>query len=142
MKKIILTFVFFVSLLFVTKTTVAQDDNNIMVVTTWTITAPEDGTVSEYDSLTAILNDRVVSKNSKIISRSVVRHLWGSDNRHVVVMTEYANMGDIELAGEEGSKLFKKAFPTEEDRKAFGKKFRKYWNGHHSDEIYSVIAKK
>lgn len=142
MKKIILTFVFFVSLLFVNKTTVAQDDNNIMVVTTWTITAPEDGTFSEYDSLTAIINDKVVSKNSKIISRSVVRHLWGSDSRQVVIITEYANMDDIELAGEEGDKLFKKAFPSEEDRKAFGKKFGKYWKGYHADEIYSVIAKK
>ena len=51
-------------------------------------------------------------------------------------------MEDVDLADKEGSKLFKEAFPNEEDRKGFGSAYRKYWNGHHSDEIYSVVSKK
>ncbi len=142
MKKIFMLFIFFSALLFVNKTIVAQDQNNILLVTTFYLDIPEDGSRSEFDSLSVVLNDKVISKNSKVIRRYIVRHQWGSDSRQVVVMTEYANMGDIDIADEEGNKLFQKAFPTEEERKAFGSKYRKYWNGHHSDEIYSVLAKK
>lgn len=142
MKRLILLSVFFITLLFLNKTIVAQNDNNILVVTTWYLNIPEDGTPAEFDSLSTFITDNVVKKNPKIISRYVVRHFWGSDSRQVVVMTEYANMDDIDLAGEEGSKLFQKAFPNEEDRKAFNKSFGKYWNGYHSDEIYSVVSKK
>ena len=142
MKKIILSIVFLMALLFVNNTMFAQDDNNIMVVTTWYVDSPEDGSVAEFDSLSALLNKNVVSKNSKIISRYLVVHFWGSDSRQIVTMTEYANMSDIALAGKEGQKIFKELYPDEEDRKAFWKAYNKYWKGHHSDEIYSVLAKK
>ena len=142
MKKIILSIVFLMALLFVNNTMFAQDDNNIMVVTTWYVDTPEDGSVAEFDSLSALLNKNVVSKNSKIISRYLVRHFWGSDSRQVVTIAEYANMDDIALAWKEGNKIFEELYPNEEDRKAFWKAYNKYWNGHHSDEIYSVLAKK
>lgn len=142
MKKIILSFVFLIALLFINHSMFAQDDNNIMVVTTTYADSPEDGSAAEFDSLSALLNKNVVSKNSKIISRYLVRHFWGSDSRQIVTMTEYANMSDIALAWKEGDRIFKEFYPDEEDRKAFWKVYGKYWNGHHSDEIYSVLAKK
>lgn len=142
MKKIILSFVFLIALLFINDSMFAQDDNNIMVVTTWYVDSPEDGSGAEFDSLSALLNKNVVLKNSKIISRYLVRHYWGSDSRQIVTMTEYASMSDIALAGKEGQKIFKEFYPDEKDRKAFWKTYNKYWNGHHSDEIYSVLEKK
>ena len=112
MKKIILSIVFLMALLFVNNTMFAQDDNNIMVVTTWYVDAPEDGSEAEFDSLSALLNKNVVSKNSKIISRYLVRHFWGSDSRQVVTITEYANMDDIALAWKEGNKIFEELYPN------------------------------
>lgn len=141
MKKFSYTVILFLVVLFISKTTFAQSDN-IVIVTTWYVENPEDGSPAEFDSLSTVMNDKVISKNSKIISRTMVRHMWGSDSRQRVIITEYANMEDVELADKEGSKLFKEAFPSEEDRKAFGSAYRKYWNGHHSDEIYSVVSKK
>jgi len=142
MKKMALSFLFIVSFVIINKTTFAQNDGHIVIVTTWYVDTPEDGSRAEYDSLSAIINEKVVSKNSKIISRYHLRHLWGSDSRQVVLITEYASMADEAAASEEGDKLFKEAFPNEEERKAFGESYRKYWNGYHSDEIYSVLTKK
>ena len=137
-------FVFFLlaGIFLLSNNIIAQDDSHIVVVTTWYVNAPEDGSVSEYDSLSAIVNEKIASKNSKIISRYQLRHLWGSDSRHVVIVTEYANMQDIDAAAEEGSKLFREAFPSADDRKEFNKAYSKYWDGYHSDEIYTIVTKK
>ena len=124
------------------QTLYAQDNENIVVVTTWYVENPEDGSPAEYDSLATIIYDKVVSKNKYIVNRTLVRHYWGSDSRQRVIITEYASMEDIAKADEEGGRLFREAFPNEEDRKAFGDAFGKYWNGYHSDEIYSLVAKK
>jgi hypothetical protein len=142
MKRIFSLAIFIIAIISINQNIFAQEDEHIVAVTTWYVNNPEDGSASEYDSLATIMFDKVVSKNSKIINRSLVRHMYGSDSRQRVVITEYASMEDMELAGEEGGKLFREAFPNEEDRKAFWKAYSKYWNGHHSDEIYSMVVKK
>ena len=142
MRRIIFSIIFLTAIVLLNQNLYAQDNENIVVVTTWYVENPEGGSSAEYDSLATIMNDKVVSKNKYVINRTLVRHFWGSDSRQRVIITEYASMEDIEKAVEEGSKLFREAFPNEEDRKAFNKAFGKYWNGYHSDEIYSVVTKK
>ena len=64
MRKLILSFVFFSAMFFANKTMLAQDDNNIMVVTTWYLSTPEDGSRSEFDSLSTLVYDNVISKKT------------------------------------------------------------------------------
>lgn len=142
MKRLFLFVIFLITTVSINHNIFAQEDEHIVVVTTWYVDNPEDGSASEFDSLATLIFDKVVSKNSKIINRSLVRHMYGSDSRQRVVISEYASMEDLDLAGEEGGKLFQEAFPNEEDRKSFSKAYGKYWNGHHADEIYSMVVKK
>ena len=127
-----------VAFLFFNNTGYAQD-GNLMYVQTWEFEMPEDGSWAEFDSLSALINKHVVSKNDKILSQRIVRHLWGSDSRQLIFMREYANIKDIVGDNDTGSELFKAAWKTEEERKAFNDAYGKYFQGHHSDEVYSEI---
>ena len=60
MKKTFLLIIFFSALLLVSKTVIAQDHTNILVVSTFYLDMPEDGSRSEFDSLSVIINDKVI----------------------------------------------------------------------------------
>ena len=49
-------------------------DGNIVYVQTWDFEMPDDGSWSEFDSLSTLVNKKVVSKNSKILSQRIIRH--------------------------------------------------------------------
>ncbi|RMG63161.1 MAG: hypothetical protein D6715_11570 [Calditrichaeota bacterium] len=104
-------------------------------VTTWEVTIPEDGSRSEFNQLMKEWSDKVVRQNDKIISERVVHHISGSNSRDVVIITEYANWADIEKAQEKQDELVAAAWPSENERRDFFRKFRKYFRSH-SDEIY------
>ncbi len=129
--------VFIVFFLF--KGTSFAQDGNILYVQTWEFKMPEGGSWAEFDSLTALVNENVVSKNDKILSQRIVRHLWGSDSRQLIVIREYANIEDLVGEDETGNNLFRAWKTTDEERKSFGEAYGKYFRGHHSDEIYGVI---
>ena len=118
-----------------------ETQSHIVVVQTWIMKSPADGSMKEFNSLMDKLFTNVNKKNDKILSQYVTRHFWGSDSRHLVIMTEYASMEAMEESFEMDDKLFEAAFPTEQERKEFNEAFGKYW-GYHSDEIYSLMHKK
>ena len=72
-----------------------------------------------------------------------VGHLYGSNSRDFIIITEYNGSGleVLEKADEEGFKLFKKWKPEKEDRIEFNKAVNKYYKSTHSDEIYSLWSK-
>jgi len=136
---------FIVILLFVPFIAFAQDNDeqNIVVAVTFQATLSGEGTPAEFDSLYAELDKHVVSKNKFINSVMRVGHLYGSNSRDFLVITEYNGGGldVLEKADEEGFKLFKKWKPEKEDRVAFNKAMNKYFKVAHSDEIYSLWSK-
>ena len=136
---------FLVIILFVPFVGFAQDkdESNIVVAVTYQAAFPEDGSVAEFDSLYAALDKNVVSKNKFINSVVRVGHLYGSDSRDFLIITEYngGGLGVLDEADEEGFKLFKKWKPEKEDRIAFNKALNKYYKSTHSDEIYSLWSK-
>ena len=121
MKKNTLNLILTICFLAVTITTQAQDEpeGSVFVVTTITVSTPEGGSMSELDSLSKLYVQNVIVPNEKIISEKTMMHYYGSDNRDLVVITEYANWCDIEEAGNVMGDLAKKAWPDDEDRKAF-----------------------
>lgn len=134
-----------VILLFVPFVGFAQDsdDSNTVLAVTLRAAYPDGGTAAEFDSLYALLDENVVSKNKFIKSVMRVGHLYGSHSGDFIIITEYdgSGLGIIEEADEEDLKLFKKWKPDEEDRAEFTKKLNKYFTNYHSDEIYLLWSK-
>ena len=109
-------------------------DGHYYTVSTWKISIPEDGSNAEFSEIMKEWYDKVVSKNEKIVSEKVLRHSSGSDGRDWVFITEYASWNDIDAADERQNELVEAAWPNENERREFFKKFFKYADTH-SDEI-------
>jgi hypothetical protein len=121
-------------------TILAQDvEGNIMVITTFETKANPDGSVAEFDSLNQLFTDKVLKKNDLVLSAKSVNHFWGHNNRDFLVIYEVKSWEDVPKANEKNDELFEKAWPTEEERKAFNKKWNAYFSGKHSDEIYREL---
>jgi len=112
-----------------------KKEKHFFVITTWKLEIPEDGSNAELDSLFTVWHNKVITPNDKIISQKVLRHYWGHDMRDWVVITEYANWGDIDASGDVADKLIEEAWPDKAERTKFFKTFFKYAETH-SDEIY------
>jgi hypothetical protein len=100
---------------------------------------PEGGTVKEFYDLYKEYFEKVIAKNPYVKHYSLLRHAWGSVGGSFVVVQEYASWGDIEKAADAMKKLEEAAWPDENARMAFFKKFSSYQDGHHSDEIYTPL---
>ena len=132
-----------VALLFCFGQSYAQDEQeaHVIHVQTFNIGNVEGGSLAEFDSLVNLLTVNVTSKRAKILSRRMMNHLWGSDNRQFIIISEYASMDDLlAVTNENTSELFNAYWDTEEKRTAFGEAYGKYFaNSYHSDEIYQEI---
>ncbi len=133
MKKFTFIFATAVAVLFFSASSFAQDAH-YYTVTTWKISSPEGGSMTEFNTLMQEWYDKVVSKNEKIISERVMRHSSGSDMRDWVFITEYASWNDIDAANNRQGELVNEGWPNADDRSAFFKKFWSYASTH-SDEI-------
>ena len=97
----------------------------------------EEGSAEERKEILQTHFDKIVKKNNKIISSMFLQHYWsgsagGPEGWPVIIITEYASIEDA--LDEDDSALWEAAWPDEEERVAFRKKFRGYWsNGKHTD---------
>jgi hypothetical protein len=140
MKNILLLFCLAIAVLLSATPLMAQeaDKGSVFVVSVFTIDTQHDGSMSELDSLARMYADKVVRPNEKILSQKNMHHLYGSDQRDYVVITEYASWSDIEAATKRSGELIEQAWPDKDDRKAFFKAMTSYFLTH-SDEIYKGI---
>ena len=120
-----------------------SDESNTVLAVKMKAAFPEDGSMAEFDSLYALLDENVVSKNKYIKSVMRVGHLYGSNSGDLIVITEFngGGLSIIEKADEEGTKLFKKWKADKEDSAEFNKALNKYFKNYHSDEIYTLWSK-
>ena len=118
----------------------SAQDGNFYTVTTWKMHVPENGTRAEMIALMQEFTDKVVMKNTKVISEKVMHHISGSDMRDLVVISEFASWNDIDAANKMQDELVQKAWPEEKARDAWMKSFMKYVVTH-SDEIYQGYPK-
>lgn len=117
-----------------------EAQGNILVVTNFERAFPKEGSGRELDSLSALFAENCFAKNEYIVSYKIVRHFWGRDNRDFIQMMEVKSWDDIIKANDKIDELFRKAWPTREDRKKFNDAYNKYFSGKHSDEIYSEVV--
>lgn len=140
MKKKIIILLVTVTLFTFTSTLKAQEETpHVFTVTTILAKITDGGSMAEFDSLQQIYTDNVTMKNKYVISQRCVRHLYGSDSRQLIFITEYKNMEDMLASSKEDGKLFRAAWPDEEKRTEYNKASGQYF-GHHSDEIYSEVV--
>ena len=105
----------------------------------------EGGSVKEREALFDEYFNKVIMKNDKIISRRELKHYWsgslGGGKIPVHNVTEYANMVDADNTSINADAV-KKAWPDEEERKAFFQKRNKYiaW-GHKDIAVHSNWVK-
>lgn len=139
MKKGLFTLLVLLFIVSVSEFSFSQAEGNVFHVQTLKFQMPQGGTWTEFDSLTTILNQKVTSKQNNIVSQRILRHLWGSSSRQLIVITEYRNIEDLVGEDSQGETLFAAAFSTESDQKKFNDAYNKYWNSEHSDEIYREV---
>ena len=82
------------------------DKPNTVTAVTLTINPEADGSIAEFDSLTALYDANVISKNKFIKSEIRLGHYYGSKSGEYIIITEFNGSGlaIIEKAGEEGWK--------------------------------------
>jgi len=102
---------------------------------------PEKGTQSARDSLVAIYNANVTSKNDKILSHREYWHYYTASNKDYLIVEEYADLASMEAAGKMDDELIKKAWPDEAKRKAFFDAMESYFEDWHGDALYHTNPK-
>jgi len=96
----------------------------------------EDGSVKEREALFNEYFNKVIMKNENILSRRELRHYWsgslGGGHIPIVIVTEYATIVDADNLAL-NRPYNEKAWPNEEERKAFFEKRNKYIAPGHKD---------
>ena len=134
MKRLTQTFVLLIVAMLYSGSALAQDEGNFYSVTTWKMQVPADGSAAELNELFKEWYDKITTKNDKVLSQKVLRHVTGADMRDWVVISEYASWNDMDAANDMQNKLIEEAWPNEDERRAWFDKFGKYTITH-SDEI-------
>ncbi len=112
---------------------------NVVVMNNAELSLSEDGSVSEFDSLTVEYNKWCMDKNEFVISYKVVRHWWGNNNRDFLSIVEVKSWEDVLKFNARSVELFEEHWDTPESRKAFNDAYNSYFTGEHSDEIYQEV---
>ncbi len=98
---------------------------------------PEDGTTEEFAELTKEFHTKVTNNNPHLKGYYTHQHAWGADAREISIVYVVESICDIDAMLDAQGELSEKAWPEEEDRKAFFKKLNRYYTPQHSDMIYT-----
>jgi len=120
---------------------VQAQTGNVFIVQTFKAKLPDGGTGAERDSLLMERIENVVKKNDKILSQRHFRHYFGQDSRDWIVITEYRNFADFEVADSLNGQLARKHWPDDKKRAEANRKLGSYFEPMHSDEVYRIVPK-
>jgi len=98
---------------------------------------PEDGDAEEFAELTKEFHTKVTNNNPHLKGYYMHQHAWGANAREISIVYVVETMCDIEAMLDAQGELSEKAWPEEEDRKAFFKKLNRYYTPQHSDVMYT-----
>ena len=120
-----------------------KDEPNTVLCVTYVYDWGEGATISERDSIFALVDENVVKKNKFIKSLMRYQHFYGANSEDFIFLYEFNGSGlEIILkSSEEATRLAKEWKKDKEERDAFYALFDKYFKSGHSDEIYTLITK-
>jgi hypothetical protein len=125
-----------------------QNENTIVTIMEYylkPISKVEGGSAAEREALRDEYFEKVINKNDKILSWMELRHYWsgslGDGDTPIIVVTEYANIEDADN-NSLSKEAIGKAWPDEDERKAWFEKAGKYsgW-GHKDIGLHNNVAK-
>lgn len=116
-----------------------KDTNRVVYIQKVYRAYPADGSAEEYTALSLEYAENVTQKNPHLLAYYPMQHAWGADNTEVLHVYVLNSMEDLVALNRSWDALEEAAWPDEAKRKAFFKKFDRYFNGHHGDFIYSSI---
>ena len=99
----------------------------------------DDFSMQDWKAVELEYFNKVTMQNEYILSTTVLQHHFTGDSSEVLFITVFSSWNNIDLATQRTNELVEKAWPNEEDRKAFLKKQAKFYANEHSDEIYKSI---
>lgn len=126
----------------------SQNENTIVTIMEYylkPISKVEGGSAAEREALRDEYFEKVINKNDKILSWMELRHYWsgslGDGDTPIIVVTEYANIEDADN-NSLSKEAIGKAWPDEDERKAWFEKAGKYsgW-GHKDIGLHNNVAK-
>ena len=141
MYRIFCSLFLFSSILFFSTASYAQmNDEHVIHVQTWKMNSVPN--MDDETVFAEIVQRRadVFGSDPRVLSFRAVRHNWGADSRDFVIISEFKNKEDLFSFYNDLTDMMKKAYPKEQLDKDTAL-WEKYV-GHHSDEIYRVIASK
>lgn len=100
---------------------------------------PEDGSMEEFRKLRMEGNAGIIQKNEHIKAYYPNVHAWGSDKTEFVEVFFLDSLADLDKMFDRNDELMKETFPDNEENKAKGKAWRKYFTGVHGDYIYTYV---
>jgi hypothetical protein len=100
---------------------------------------PADGEPGEFEKLRMEYAEKVIHKNPHILAYYPMGHAWGANNRELVDVYIVASLADVAEMNTAIADLEKAAWPDEAKRKAFFKKYDRYFTGQHGDYLYTTI---
>jgi hypothetical protein len=116
-----------------------QNENTIVTMMEYylkPISKVEGGSAAEREALRDEYFEKVINKNDKILSWMELRHYWsgslGDGDTPIIVVTEYANIEDADN-NSLSKEAIGKAWPDEDERKAWFEKSGKYSGWGHKD---------
>ncbi len=83
--------------------------------------------------------DKVTSKNDLIIGSDILTHYYTGNSTEILHVYAYRTWEDIEKSAAITEDLINKAWPVENDKKAFFEKYKSFYDSMHSDEIYQSV---
>ncbi|MFL1011038.1 hypothetical protein [Flavisericum labens] len=100
---------------------------------------PEDGSQEEFKKMRMEFIEKVINKNEYIKAYYPHVHAWGSDRTEHLEAFYIESWADLDKMYDRNEELMKEAWPDEEERKAGGKAWSKYFTGVHGDYMYKWI---
>lgn len=137
----ILVTLFLVVLFFIVNSPVSagDDDGPIYLIRYHKPVMPEDGSITERDSLILELV-RLHKSNKKVVSVRTLIPYDNNDSQDWVIIYKYKKYEDIEEATKIDFKLNKKRWPDDEKRERFFQRLSDYFPKH-NDYLYREIPK-
>lgn len=99
---------------------------------------PDDAVDGEMKELHTEFLENVTYKNEYVKGYWAYRHMWGADSRELTEVYAIGALGDIEASFEKNQELMDAKW-SEEEQKAFGEKYGKYWSGFHADYVWRNV---
>ena len=108
-------------------------DNHVVTTSMYYMNYVEDGSWGEFFELAEEEFTKMNRADKNLVSLLVLGHRHSGSLNEVVQIAEWKSIADADKSTVGTADMRKKAWPNEEKRKAFNKKYGRYWNSKHTD---------